>query len=189
LLLSTLRRTRGTEINRQAAGILHIFWQLLRGAIDPAACRRLSRHGGRSPAIALQERTVLDLCTAREDLQPANLVPSGQGVLARCRIRVCGANSAGRAELENFIHARFEHKHNAMVRSFLPVLIGLYDGAGRVVAAAGYRPADSAALYLEQYLGEGIEESIARRTGDAVTRSEIAEIGNLTSPPPTAPPP
>jgi hypothetical protein len=124
---------------------------------------------------------VLDARIVREDLQPVNPHPVGRGHLARGAVRVCSPNSAARGALEAFIRERFEHKHGAAVRSFLPVLLGLEDEAGRIVAAAGYRSADSGALYLEQYLGEGIESSIARRMGGTTSRAAIAEIGNFAA--------
>jgi hypothetical protein len=62
----------------------------------------------------------------------------------------------------------------------MPVLIGLRDERGRIVGAAGYRPAAQEALYLEQYLGEPIETLIARKHPAAgADRARLAEIGNF----------
>jgi hypothetical protein len=62
----------------------------------------------------------------------------------------------------------------------MPVLIGLDDGAGTLVGAAGYRNAAAGQLYLEQYLDRPIESVIAaKHPGSAVPRAAIAEIGNF----------
>lgn len=96
------------------------------------------------------------------------------------RVVVCSANAAGRPELEAFIQASFQRKHGAAVRSFMPVLVGLYGADGQVLGAAGYRSAASGPLYLEQYLSGPVEHAIAgRQPGTAVQRADLAEIGNF----------
>jgi hypothetical protein len=93
---------------------------------------------------------------------------------------LCSPHSANRPALETFIQEGFRRKHAASVRSFMPVLMGLRSAQGELVGAAGYRPAQSHQLYLEQYLGEPIEARIARQSLDAhVARTDIAEIGNF----------
>lgn len=95
-------------------------------------------------------------------------------------IMLSSPNSAERPALESFIQDGFQRKHAAAVRTFMPVLIGLRDPAGRIVGAAGYRPASREQLYLEQYLGEPIEAIIARRQPFTnIERGDIAEIGNF----------
>ncbi len=95
-------------------------------------------------------------------------------------IRCCSPNSTGRTALEAFIQDGFQRQHGAAVHSFMPVLIGMFDAAGNVIGAAGYRPAARDPLYLEQYLGEPIEAVVARRfPALTVTRTDIAEIGNF----------
>jgi hypothetical protein len=95
-------------------------------------------------------------------------------------IALCSTNAADRAALEAFIQDGFQRKHGAAVRSFMPVLIGLRDTSGTIVGAAGYRPAAGQPLYLEQYLGEPIEDTIRRKMPlSRVTRSDVAEIGNF----------
>ena len=51
---------------------------------------------------------------------------------------------------------------------------------GRIVAAAGYRRA-SEPLYLERYLDTPVEEAIRARTGAAVDRAHVVEIGHFAS--------
>jgi hypothetical protein len=97
-------------------------------------------------------------------------------------VLVCARAGAERDALERFIKEGFQRNHGAVVRSFMPVLIGLRDAAGDIVGAAGYRPADLEPLYLEQYLDEPIEREIAKRTDEpASARAQVAEIGNFAS--------
>ena len=98
----------------------------------------------------------------------------------RHHLRVVGRTDPGREALESFVRRGFRETHGATVRSFMPMLIGLYDATGSVVGVAGYRSAELEPLYLEQYLSEPIERAIARqRPGLLVFRAEVAEIGNF----------
>jgi hypothetical protein len=60
------------------------------------------------------------------------------------------------------------------------------DAGGRVVAAAGFRPANLERLFLEQYFDEPIEQVIAGKLGGPVRRREVGEIGNFASKHPCA---
>ncbi len=92
----------------------------------------------------------------------------------------CDPDAAGRDELEAFITAAFQRQHGAVVRSFMPMLIGLRQPEGTLVGGAGYRQGDSGHLYLEQYLPQPVETVIARQAGAGpVARASIAEIGNF----------
>jgi hypothetical protein len=115
---------------------------------------------------------------AREPVTPRS--PPASGTQTRPGISLCSSNAAERPELERFIREAFERKHGAVVRSFMPVLLGMRNENGTVIGAAGYRSAAYEQLFLEQYLGEPIEALIARRnSGVQVARAEIAEIGNF----------
>ncbi len=87
----------------------------------------------------------------------------------------------GRDQLERFVADRFEHTHQARVRSFLPTLVGLEDRHGQLRCALGYRSAAQERLFLEQYLDTPIEHAIesAGAQATAVRREEIVEVGNL----------
>lgn len=92
-----------------------------------------------------------------------------------------GDGDGDRGELEAFIHARFESIHHADVHHFLPELIGLQDSHGRLIAAAGMRPASQGALFLERYLDEPLEGVVSRLAGRAVAREQLVEVGNLAA--------
>ena len=86
-----------------------------------------------------------------------------------------------REELEAFIHSRFESIHHADVQHFMPELIGLQDSHGRLIAAAGIRPAAQGPLFLEHYLDEPLETVVSRIAGRAIGREQLVEVGNLAA--------
>lgn len=95
-------------------------------------------------------------------------------------LSVCGPNHPDRRELEAFVQDGFQRKHGASVRTFMPVLLALRDGRGQLTGVAGYRPASSGPLYLEQYLPAPIEDLIAAcQPGASSGRAAVAEVGNF----------
>ena len=86
-----------------------------------------------------------------------------------------------RAELERFIAERFRATYGAQVSHFCAHLLGSRDEAGVLRAAAGYTPAGSGALYLENYLDRPVEAALAALTGEQVPRAGIVEVGNLVA--------
>lgn len=89
-------------------------------------------------------------------------------------------HSPERRQLESGIMRKFERIYGAHLNHFLPELLrlGVADELGAVV---GIRPAGSSALFLEQYLDQPIEQSIAGAFGTPVDRAQIVEIGNLAA--------
>lgn len=90
------------------------------------------------------------------------------------------ADSARRREAEAFVHDVFARRYGADVAAFAPNLV-LLEQQGRVVAAAGWRSADSGPLFLERYLDVPIEDGLARLAGQPVQRSRVVEVGNLAA--------
>jgi hypothetical protein len=88
---------------------------------------------------------------------------------------------AQRLSLERFIAERFWLAYGARVQHFCTHLLGLRDGAGRWLAAAGYTPASGAELFLERYLDLPIETLLGRVAGRAVARRHVVEVGNLAA--------
>lgn len=95
-------------------------------------------------------------------------------------VRHAVAGHPRRAEAEDFIRDVFRRRHEAEVPGFAPNLM-LLEQAPRIVAAAGWRGAESEALMLEQYLDEPIEHAISRLAGQPVPRGRIVEVGNLAA--------
>lgn len=85
-----------------------------------------------------------------------------------------------RGRVESYIHDQFRRIHGARVRDFMPFLLTMQCNEN-LSAAAGIRPAQGQSLFLERYLGEGVEDAIGRLGGTSATRRQIAEIGNLVA--------
>jgi hypothetical protein len=86
-----------------------------------------------------------------------------------------------RTAFENFIAARFGRAYGARVNHFLPHLLGVRDGLARWQAAAGYAAAAAQTLFLEQYLDEPVERTLAAALGRPISRMGIVEVGNLAA--------
>jgi hypothetical protein len=84
-----------------------------------------------------------------------------------------------RSETEAFIAAVFARAHGARIRTFMPLLLGLRDRAGRLTAACGLRAAAHAPLFLEHYLDHRVERAVAAAARIPVARARIVEVGNL----------
>lgn len=85
-----------------------------------------------------------------------------------------------RTEAETFIRRRFAERYDARVSTFAPNLV-LFEEAGRVVAATGWRAAGHETLFLERYLDQPIEHTIAALATQPVSRERIVEVGNLAA--------
>lgn len=94
------------------------------------------------------------------------------------------APASQRASIEAFIAERFRKVYGAQVGHFCAHLLGLRDAAGAWRAAAGYTPAATGALFLEQYLDRPVEAVLSEAAGERVPRARIVEVGNLAALPP-----
>lgn len=99
----------------------------------------------------------------------------------RMSLRLHGVGDAGRAEVERFIRAVYAERFGATLRHFAPCLVSLRDGDGQIVAAAGYRFADTQPLFLERYLDEPVEAALACHAAAVPPRSDIVEVGHLAA--------
>ncbi len=81
-----------------------------------------------------------------------------------------------RAEVEAFIREIYAERFGARLRQFAPLLVARYDEQG-LAAAAGFRPAGGAPLFLERYLDAPVEQLLS----PSPTRSSIVEVGHLAA--------
>jgi hypothetical protein len=86
---------------------------------------------------------------------------------------------------KSFIADVFQRRYGAEVTAFAPNLM-LLEQHERIIAAAGWRPADTEALFLERYLDIPVEQAVARLAGQPVQRERIVEVGNLAAEKPGA---
>ncbi|MFU8894862.1 MAG: thermostable hemolysin [Gammaproteobacteria bacterium] len=88
--------------------------------------------------------------------------------------------SPRRAEGEAFIAGIFRRRYAAELHAFAPNLV-LLEAGERICAAAGWRCAGAAPLFLETYLDRPVEAAIGHVAGHPVPRERIVEVGNLAS--------
>jgi hypothetical protein len=88
--------------------------------------------------------------------------------------------SSDRGDIEDYIAEVFAQAYNAEVTGFAPFLISMRC-AGNISAAAGIQPANTAPLFLEQYLDNPIEQVLSSRYGKTIGRHEIFELCNLAA--------
>jgi Thermostable hemolysin len=88
--------------------------------------------------------------------------------------------STRRKEAESLIRSIFLQRYDAKIQIFAPHLM-LVEQQARVIAAAGWRGANTAPLFLERYLDVPIESLIERIGGQTVPRTQICEVGNLAA--------
>lgn len=92
---------------------------------------------------------------------------------------IADAGAPERGELEAFVAEAFRRGHDATVASFMPTLLSLRDGSGRLRSVVGLRGATAAPLFLEHYLEQPVEAALATATGRAIRREQVVEVGNL----------
>ena len=83
-----------------------------------------------------------------------------------------------RTAVEKFIRHAFEKAYRARISSFLPTLMAL-ERDGELAAACGLGHAGFHRPFLEIYLDLPVERVLAEKSGVAVARRAIVEIGNL----------
>lgn len=86
-----------------------------------------------------------------------------------------------RRDAELLIEMVYQTAFNAHLGEHFPVLLGVADARGALVAAAGCRLAARDTLFLEAYLDQPIEALLTHRSGEIVRRNEIGEIGSLAT--------
>lgn len=98
------------------------------------------------------------------------------------RLTAHGVSDPLRPQVEAFIAQVYARRFGAQVTHFAPTLVSLRDPLdGSIVAAAGYRPAQHAALFLERYLQAPIESLLATQGHTPPERAGIVEVGHLAA--------
>lgn len=111
-------------------------------------------------------------------LQPRPAPPPGAEVHPlRSSLSLHPTGATGRGAVEDFIHQVFRQRYGAQVRQFAPLLVSLHGVRGERVAAAGYRDAGDAPLFLERYLRAPVQLLLP----GVPARARIAEVGHLAA--------
>jgi hypothetical protein len=93
---------------------------------------------------------------------------------------VHGRDDPRRADVEAFVRGIFAQRYGADVQQFAPSLVSLQDH-GEIVAAAGYRSAADAPLFLERYLSAPVDTLLAAQGPTQPARSGLVEVGHLAA--------
>lgn len=94
------------------------------------------------------------------------------------RVQVCGAQQAGRAVLDRYVHTVFKRAYGAELRTFYPQVLAFTDDS-RICGVAGYRDGMTRPLFAEQYLDTAADALIAMHLRQGVQRRQLVEVGNL----------
>jgi hypothetical protein len=86
-----------------------------------------------------------------------------------------------RARIEAFVQQAFARRHGACIKSFMPTLLALQGRGDCVCGVVGFRNAGVQPLFLERYFAQPVEAALRERTGLAIDRERIVEVGNLAS--------
>lgn len=109
-------------------------------------------------------------------------MPVADRVVEAPHLQLHRAGDPERARVEDFIAGVFARRFGATVTGFAPVLVTLRDATdGAIVAAAGYRAAAGAPLFLESYLRAPVEAVLAQHLHAGPARREVVEIGHLSA--------
>ncbi len=120
--------------------------------------------------------------SASDGLPPIQTIRRRQAYrLGKAATSIHIAASLERSQTERFLEAAYSRAFDGRLRSHYPVLFGVRDAAGEVIAAAGVRPARSGPLFLERYLDRPIELAIVAPGEASVDRAAIVEIGSLAA--------
>ena len=86
-----------------------------------------------------------------------------------------------RRRVEAYIESTYAVAFNGRIRAHYPTLMSVQDARGEIHAAVGFRLAGREPLFLERYLDEPVERSLAGAMAAPVGRADVAEIGSLAS--------
>lgn len=87
--------------------------------------------------------------------------------------------SQNRTKVEEFIKGIFFKHHQATLKAFMPTLLSSRDAFGNIQCTVGIRNLNKQSVFLEQYLNEPIEKLISDIAEQEISRTSIAEVGNL----------
>ena len=97
------------------------------------------------------------------------------------KLIVCDASHPDRGSVESFIQRIYQERYGARLQVFAPVLLGLTDEHDQLIAAVGYRLAETEPLFLERYFDQPIEQVIADVASTPLPRRFLAEVAHLVA--------
>jgi hypothetical protein len=90
------------------------------------------------------------------------------------------SGDASYAEVQSFIQRVYGQRYGAQIQHWAPQLVSWWID-GKISAAAGFRSASAAPLFLEHYLPAPVEKCIVTQDTPALQRADIVEVGHLAA--------
>lgn len=112
---------------------------------------------------------------------PACDIPSRANGAALAHYRAIERDDPLRQDAEDFVSHVYRRKFAANLRTFMPTILGFFDGDNHLRACLGIRFAAREPLFVEQYLDAPVQTYITRHTGLSVRRADLLEVGNFAS--------
>ncbi len=113
-----------------------------------------------------------------QDLPKSLMLSVGLPDVHEMQFGLHAENSLQRQQLEACIAKKYLCVHQATSLKFLPVLLSMTN-THETLAAVGLNPGSCGPMFLEQYLNNPIEQSIASFARQPIDRHTLIEIGNL----------
>jgi hypothetical protein len=82
--------------------------------------------------------------------------------------------------VEKYVAERYASAFDAQIEVFMPVFLALLQG-DQIRSVCGYRHAGRESLFLEQYCDRPVEEMIAEKFSQPVSRASLVEFGQLAA--------
>jgi Thermostable hemolysin len=127
----------------------------------------------------IMERQLAESIALRADTPESTLAVTAGQPGPRAGLVIHDGPSRIRDRVEAFIAEEYLDHFDAHLDEFMPRLLSLHDGAGRLKAAVGYRAAGTGRLFLEAYTNGPIEQVLREQSGIEVPREQIVEVGSL----------
>jgi len=105
----------------------------------------------------------------------------GRALEAKPRFEVLHPGHADRESLERFIAESYRRAYGARITHYAENLVGVRDQNGAWSAGVGYTLAGRDPLFVEQYVDQPIEATIAAALGMPIDRGQVVEVGNLAA--------
>ena len=112
---------------------------------------------------------------------PACDIPSRDRGAALSHVRAIERDDPMRGDAEAFVAHVYERKFHARLQTFMPTILGFFDGNDHLRACLGIRFAAKESLFVEQYLIAPAETFIASEASLEVPRSGLLEVGGFAS--------
>lgn len=96
-------------------------------------------------------------------------------------LKVINKSHPLRQEVEQYVASRYLLAFDDHITEFMPTFLGIYSEQNELLSVCGYRIANQAPLFLEQYLTIPAEQLMSQEFSQPIVRSSLIEFGQLAS--------